>query len=79
MALGLIQPRTKINTANLPGNRGRSERKADKYTAVGVPIVQKIWSLYISQPYGSPRPVIDSATFLAFIEDKLCYCARCFR
>jgi hypothetical protein len=34
MALGSTQPLTEMSTRNLPGGKGRSERKADNLTAI---------------------------------------------
>jgi hypothetical protein len=39
MALGSTQPLTEMSTRNLPGGKGRSERKADNLTAICEPIV----------------------------------------
>jgi hypothetical protein len=39
MALGSTQPLTEISTRNLPGGKGRSERKADNLTAICEPNV----------------------------------------
>jgi hypothetical protein len=39
MALGSSQPLTEITTRNLPGGKGRPERKADNLTASCDPIV----------------------------------------
>jgi hypothetical protein len=39
MALGLTQPLTEMSTRNLPGGKGRPERKADNLTAICEPIV----------------------------------------
>jgi hypothetical protein len=38
MTLGSTQPLTEISTRNLPGGKGRQERKADKLTAICEPI-----------------------------------------
>jgi hypothetical protein len=43
MALGSIQPLTEISTRNLPGDKGRLVRKADKFNAIYEPIVYKMW------------------------------------
>jgi hypothetical protein len=43
MALGSTQPPTWMNTRNLPGGKGRPERKVDNLTAMCEPIVQKMW------------------------------------
>jgi hypothetical protein len=39
MALGLTQPLTEMSTRNLPGGKGRPERKPDNLTAICEPIV----------------------------------------
>jgi hypothetical protein len=39
MALELIQFLTEMNTRNLPGGKGRPERKADNLTAICEPII----------------------------------------
>jgi hypothetical protein len=39
MALGSTQPLTELITKNLPGGKGRPERKADNLTAICEPIV----------------------------------------
>jgi hypothetical protein len=39
MAIGSTQPLTGISTRNLPGDKGRPVRKADKLTAICEPIV----------------------------------------
>jgi hypothetical protein len=39
IALGSIQPLTEISTKNLPGDKGRSVRKADNLSAICKPIV----------------------------------------
>jgi hypothetical protein len=36
MALGSIQPLTKMNTRNHPGNKGRPELEADNLTAIEI-------------------------------------------
>jgi hypothetical protein len=38
MALGSTQPLTEMSTRNLPGGKGRPERKADNLTAICEPI-----------------------------------------
>jgi hypothetical protein len=37
MALGSIQPLAEMSTRNLPGGKGRPERKADNLTAICEP------------------------------------------
>jgi hypothetical protein len=39
MALRSTQPLTEMSTRNLPGGKGRPERKADNFTAICEPIV----------------------------------------
>jgi hypothetical protein len=39
MALGSVQPLTEMTTRNLPGDKGRQERKADDHTAICDPIL----------------------------------------
>jgi hypothetical protein len=39
MALGSTQSLTQMSTKNLPGGKGRPERKADNLTAICEPIV----------------------------------------
>jgi hypothetical protein len=39
MGLGSTQPLTETSTRNLPGVKGRPERKADNLTAICEPIV----------------------------------------
>jgi hypothetical protein len=41
MPLESTQPLTEMSTMNLPGSKGRPERKADNLTAVCDPIVKK--------------------------------------
>jgi hypothetical protein len=55
--MALTWPLTEMSTRNLPGGKGRSERKADNLTVICEPTVYKIESLDVSQPYGSPRLV----------------------
>jgi hypothetical protein len=62
MALGSTQSLTETSIRNLPGCKGRTECKAHKLTAVCEPIVQrKCGILDVSQPGGSPWPVIGLA------------------
>jgi hypothetical protein len=42
MALESTQPLTEMSIRNLPGGKGRSERKADIHTAICEPIFQKM-------------------------------------
>jgi hypothetical protein len=39
MALGSTEPLTEMSTGNLPGGKGRLERKAENLTAICEPIV----------------------------------------
>jgi hypothetical protein len=39
MTLGSTQPLSEMSTRNLPGGKGRPERKADNRTAICEPIV----------------------------------------
>jgi hypothetical protein len=57
MALGSTQPLTEMSTRNLPGSLGRPARKADNLTAI-FELSRKCESLDVSQPYGTPRPII---------------------
>jgi hypothetical protein len=43
MALGSTQPLTEMSTRNIAGCKGRLARKADNFTAICEPIVQKMW------------------------------------
>jgi hypothetical protein len=58
MALTSTQPLTEMSARNLPGGKGRPERRADNLTAICEPTVQtKYGSLDVSQPNGLSRPV----------------------
>jgi hypothetical protein len=53
MALESTQSVTEMNIKNLPRDKGRPERKADKLTAIYEPIVyRKCGTLDLSQPCG---------------------------
>jgi hypothetical protein len=39
MALGSTQTLTKMSTGNIPGGKGRPDRKADNLTAICEPII----------------------------------------
>jgi hypothetical protein len=56
MALELTQPLTEMSTRDLPGGEARPACKADNLTTVCDPTVQTV-----SQPYGPPRPVTETA------------------
>jgi hypothetical protein len=43
VALGSIQPLTKMSTTNLLGGKKRSARRADNLAAICVPNVLKMW------------------------------------
>jgi hypothetical protein len=43
VALGSTEPLTEMSTRNLPGGKGRPERKADNLTAICEPVVYKTW------------------------------------
>jgi hypothetical protein len=43
MTLGSTQPLTEMSTRNLPVGKGLQTRKADNFTAICEPIVQKLW------------------------------------
>jgi hypothetical protein len=64
MALGSIQPLTEMSTKNLSGGKGRPAPKTDNLTAISEPIVYKIGSLDVSQPYGPAKP--DTGTVSLF-------------
>jgi hypothetical protein len=56
MVLGSTQLLTEMRTRNIPGGKGRPERKLDNLTAICEPIIQtKCGSLDVSQLYGGPR------------------------
>jgi hypothetical protein len=60
MALGSTQPLTEMGSRNLPGGKGRSERKAD-LTTICEPLSRKCESLNVLQTYGPPRPLTGIA------------------
>jgi hypothetical protein len=43
MALGSTQPLKEMTTTKLPGSKGRSASKADNFTAICEPAVEKMW------------------------------------
>jgi hypothetical protein len=43
MALGSTQPLTEMSTRNLPGGKGRLERKSDNHAAICEQIFYKMW------------------------------------
>jgi hypothetical protein len=58
MALASTRSLTEMRTKNIPGDKRRPERKADKLTAIYDPIFQtQCGSLDVSQFYGPSRPV----------------------
>jgi hypothetical protein len=60
MVLGSTPPLTEVSTRNLPGDKWRPARKADKLTAICVPIVWKMWE---------PRPLTTLRAFTACCRD----------
>jgi hypothetical protein len=57
MALGSTQPLTEMSTRNLPGGKGRPERRGDNIATICEPIVYtECESFDVLQPYGPPRP-----------------------
>jgi hypothetical protein len=70
MALWFTQPLTELSTRNLPGGKGRKERKADKLTATYEQTVQKMLCLDVSQPYWHPRLVTGIALLLRLAPSK---------
>jgi hypothetical protein len=70
VALEMTQPLTEMSTRNLPGGKGFPARKVDNLTAFYEPTIYKIstkcGSLYVSQPYRPPQPVIGIALPLPY-------------
>jgi hypothetical protein len=61
MALGLTQPLTEMSTRNLPEGKGRPAREADNLTAIGEPIVYRLWE---------PRRLTTIWAFMASYKDS---------
>jgi hypothetical protein len=59
--LGSTQSLTQISTKNLPGGKGRPERKSDNLTAICEPIVYKMWE---------PRGLTTKWAFTACYRDS---------
>jgi hypothetical protein len=60
---------TEINIKNISLGKGRPERKTNNFTAICETLFTKCEIIDISQPYGSPRPVIG----IALLPFLLCY------
>jgi hypothetical protein len=68
---GSTQSLTEMSTRNLPGGKGRPERRADKFIAICEPIAYtKCGNLDVSQPCGPSRPVTGTAL--------LCYLSKLY-
>jgi hypothetical protein len=62
MALGSTQAVTEMSTRNLPGGKGRPERRDDNLIAICEPIIEtKCGILDVSQLYGPSRLVTGMA------------------
>jgi hypothetical protein len=59
-----------MSTRNLPGGKGRPARKADNLTVICEPTIYKMWSLYVSQSYGTSRPVTGIALLFLYPEQN---------
>jgi hypothetical protein len=67
MALGPTQPLTEMSTKDLPGGKGRPERKADNLTAISEPIIMKMWQpRSLTTLWASTACYRDSFTFYLF-------------
>jgi hypothetical protein len=61
MALGSTQPLTEMSTRNLAGVQGGRRIRSSSSPPSMSWLTRKYWSLKISKPYGSPRPVTGIA------------------
>jgi hypothetical protein len=69
MALWSIQPLTEMSARNLPGGKGRPERKTDNLTAIYEPIFNKMWDpLRLSTLWVFTAFYRDSFTFTLPLE-----------
>jgi hypothetical protein len=71
MVMGSTQPLTEMSTRNLPGGKGRPERKSDSLTAIFERLSRKCGILDVSQPYGPALHATGTALpFLPFYLSK---------